>query len=124
MARASVLIVGAGGLGSPAALYLAASGVGRLGIVDRDSVELSNLHRQVIHVEASVGLHKAVSAAAACKAINSSIQVLYFCTIAFLSCPLSPLHSAHDTCLRSAHLLHPDMPVIPSTHSNCSDSCA
>ncbi len=49
LCQGSVLIVGAGGLGSPAALYLAAAGVGRLGIVDRDSVELSNIHRQVIH---------------------------------------------------------------------------
>lgn len=49
LCRGSVLIIGAGGLGSPAALYLAAAGVGRLGIVDRDTVELSNIHRQVIH---------------------------------------------------------------------------
>lgn len=49
LCRGSVLIVGAGGLGSPAALYLAAAGVGRIGIVDRDAVELSNIHRQVIH---------------------------------------------------------------------------
>ena len=71
----SALIIGAGGLGSPAALYLAAAGVGRIGIVDQDVVELSNLHRQIIHAEARVGTHKAESAAQACHALNSSIKV-------------------------------------------------
>ncbi|RUS30612.1 hypothetical protein BC938DRAFT_479161 [Jimgerdemannia flammicorona] len=60
--NASVLIVGAGGLGAPAALYLSAMGVGHLGIVDHDTVDLSNLHRQVIHNESRVGVSKAVSA--------------------------------------------------------------
>lgn len=112
--QASVLVVGAGGLGCPAILYLAAAGIGRLGVVDRcicaspdaasaltlsvlqefplrsklpqhymphdcmplrDAVELSNIHRQVAHSEASVGRHKADSAAAAARAVNSTIQV-------------------------------------------------
>ncbi|CAL8465473.1 g5009 [Coccomyxa elongata] len=75
LCKAGVLVIGAGGLGCPAALYLAAAGVGRLGIVDQDAVELSNLHRQVAHRESSVGMHKADSAAQACRALNSSIQV-------------------------------------------------
>ena len=75
MCRSSVLVVGAGGLGSPAVLYLAAAGIGRLGIADKDTVELSNLHRQIVHTEARQGTHKAESAAAACGALNSSIQV-------------------------------------------------
>ena len=58
----SVLIVGVGGLGSPASLYLAAAGVGKLGLVDYDTVDLSNLHRQVIHREESVGVRKVESA--------------------------------------------------------------
>ncbi|KAJ3235486.1 Molybdenum cofactor synthesis protein 3 [Chytriomyces hyalinus] len=60
--KSSCLVVGAGGLGSPAALYLAAAGVGRLGILDYDVVEASNLQRQIIHSQQSVGLSKAESA--------------------------------------------------------------
>ncbi len=72
---ARVLIVGAGGLGAPAALYLAAAGVGRLGIVDDDVVDLSNLQRQVIHTTARVGTPKADSAAQAVLALNPDIEV-------------------------------------------------
>ncbi|KAA8523641.1 hypothetical protein F0562_010064 [Nyssa sinensis] len=74
--KSSILVVGAGGLGSPALLYLAACGVGRLGIVDHDVVELNNLHRQIIHAEAYIGRSKVESAAAACRSINSSIQIV------------------------------------------------
>jgi len=73
--RASVLIVGAGGLGSPAALYLAAAGVGRLGIVDHDTVDLSNLQRQLLHDTASVGRRKTVSARERIRAINPLVHV-------------------------------------------------
>ncbi|KAI9307565.1 hypothetical protein BJ944DRAFT_157798 [Cunninghamella echinulata] len=72
----SILIVGAGGLGAPAALYLGAGGVGRLGIVDHDEVDIGNLHRQVIHTEAKQGINKAISAMMSIKAINSSCHVV------------------------------------------------
>eukprot|EP00775_Hariotina_reticulata_P010323 gene10323-10480_t len=75
LCHCKVLIVGCGGLGSPAALYLAAAGVGSLGLVDHDVVELSNMHRQVIHTEERLGLHKAESAAAAVRAVNSQVSV-------------------------------------------------
>ena len=75
LAGSSVLLVGAGGLGSPAALYLAAAGVGTLGIADPDSVELSNLHRQVLHTFDSLGLPKTVSAAEALGAVNPAIRL-------------------------------------------------
>ena len=72
---ASVLCIGAGGLGSPAALYLAAAGVGRLGIVDFDVVDYSNLHRQVIHGTPDVGRPKLDSARDRLSAINPEVRV-------------------------------------------------
>jgi adenylyltransferase/sulfurtransferase len=73
---ARVLVVGAGGLGSPLALYLAAAGVGRIGIVDGDVVELSNLQRQIAHTTDRLGTGKAASAAAASRAINPDIDIV------------------------------------------------
>ncbi|HTH17809.1 MAG TPA: ThiF family adenylyltransferase, partial [Magnetospirillum sp.] len=67
---AKVLVVGAGGLGSPVILYLAAAGVGTIGVVDDDVVDLSNLQRQVLHTTASLGIAKVDSAADAVAAIN------------------------------------------------------
>lgn len=72
---AKVLVLGAGGLGSPAALYLAAAGVGFLGIADPDKVEVSNLHRQILHGFDSLGLPKTISAAEALLEINPGLQV-------------------------------------------------
>jgi sulfur-carrier protein adenylyltransferase/sulfurtransferase len=73
---AKVLLLGAGGLGSPAALYLAAAGVGTLGIVDDDTVDLSNLQRQVIHTTARVGEPKVDSAAATIAEVNPDVEVV------------------------------------------------
>ena len=72
---ARVLLMGAGGLGSPLALYLAAAGIGTLGIVDDDTVEISNLQRQIAHTTPRIGVGKAVSAAEAALAINPEIRV-------------------------------------------------
>ncbi len=73
--QASVLVVGAGGLGSPALLYLAAAGVGRIGVIDHDAVSLSNLQRQIAHVDARIDMPKVFSAQAAIVAINPHIEV-------------------------------------------------
>ena len=70
-----VLVAGVGGLGSPAALYLAAAGVGTIGLIDGDRVELGNLNRQIIHAESDVGTLKVDSAAARLKALDPSIAV-------------------------------------------------
>jgi len=72
---ARVLLLGAGGLGSPAALYLAAAGVGTLGIVDNDEVDLSNLQRQVIHSSERIGVPKVDSAEQTINALNPDVQV-------------------------------------------------
>ena len=72
---ARVLVVGAGGLGSPVALYLGAAGVGTVGLVDDDRVELSNLQRQIVHCTADLGRPKVRSAAAAVRALNPGVQV-------------------------------------------------
>jgi molybdopterin/thiamine biosynthesis adenylyltransferase len=71
-----VLIIGAGGLGSPAALYLAAAGVGTIGIVDSDTVDISNLHRQVIHNSKDIGRAKVVSAREKMEGINPDVRVV------------------------------------------------
>ena len=75
LGRARVLVVGAGGLGAPVLLYLAAAGVGTLGIIDDDTVSLSNLQRQVIHATPDVGAPKVESAAAAIARLNPHVAV-------------------------------------------------
>ena len=74
--NAKVLCVGAGGLGSPALMYLAAAGVGTLGIVDFDTVDESNLQRQIIHGQSDIGRSKAESAAASIREINPYVNVV------------------------------------------------
>jgi len=74
--NAKVLIIGAGGLGSPAALYLASAGIGTLGIVDSDKVELNNLQRQIVHSVNTVGMLKAESAKDRLNAINPDVKVI------------------------------------------------
>jgi molybdopterin/thiamine biosynthesis adenylyltransferase/rhodanese-related sulfurtransferase len=76
--EAKVLLLGAGGLGSPTALYLAAAGVGTLGIVDDDEVDLSNLQRQVIHTTDRIGVAKVDSAEESIKAINPDVDVVKY----------------------------------------------
>ena len=72
---ARVLVVGAGGLGAPVLLYLAAAGVGTIGVIDDDTVDLSNLQRQVIHDTAAIGVAKVDSAAARIAAVNPEVRV-------------------------------------------------
>ncbi len=74
--RARVLLIGAGGLGSPTAFYLAAAGVGTLGVVDGDVVDLTNLQRQILHTTADVGKPKAESAARTLRALNPDVNVV------------------------------------------------
>jgi adenylyltransferase/sulfurtransferase len=75
-----VLVVGAGGIGSPLMLYLAAAGVGHLGIIDSDKVSLDNLHRQIVHDTKSVGRSKTKSAASAIERLNPHVETELFST--------------------------------------------
>ena len=75
---AKVLLIGTGGLGSPASLYLSGAGIGTIGLVDADIVDESNLHRQVIHNEQRVGVNKTVSAKTAIGQFNRHVRVLTY----------------------------------------------
>lgn len=77
---ARVLVVGAGGLGSPLILYLAAAGIGHLGIIDSDRVSLDNLHRQIVHDTSSVGRSKTKSAAVAVERLNPHVETELYST--------------------------------------------
>ena len=74
--QARVLVVGAGGLGSPAAFYLASAGIGTLGLVDPERVELSNLQRQILHTMADIGRHKVESAKEKLSALNPDVEII------------------------------------------------
>lgn len=76
LSNSKVLIIGAGGLGSPAAMYLAAAGVGTVGIADGDTVELSNLQRQILHGTKDLGRPKAESAGETLEALNPDVRVV------------------------------------------------
>ena len=84
LGSATVLVVGLGGLGSPVAMYLAAAGIGRLVLNDFDAVDLSNLQRQIVHADASVGVPKIQSAARTLAALNPLV------TVETIGCRLSP----------------------------------
>ena len=79
----SVLVIGAGGLGSPVAMYLAAAGIGKLGIVDFDQVDVTNLQRQILHTTVDVGRSKVGSAVEHLRAINPTIEVVGHETLLF-----------------------------------------
>ncbi len=78
LSDAKVLIVGVGGLGSPVAMYLASAGIGTLGLIDADVVDVTNLQRQIIHTETSVGVDKVISAKKKIAELNSATEVVTY----------------------------------------------
>jgi adenylyltransferase and sulfurtransferase len=112
--KGSVLVIGAGGLGCPVVLYLAGAGVGRLGIVDHDVVDVSNLHRQIAHTTDRKGMNKAESARVAALAINPTIVVEAH-TIQFTSASALDLVSSYDVVV--------DATDNPGTRYLISDAC-
>src|SRR2546422_89309 len=97
----SVLCIGAGGLGSPIAMYLAAAGIGKIGIVDFDTVDFSNLQRQILHTDADVGRPKAQSAKETIAGINPHVDVV--------------LHNARLTSENAMDILKPYDIVVDGT---------
>jgi adenylyltransferase/sulfurtransferase len=79
LAQSRALLVGVGGLGSPAAMYLAGAGIGTLGLVDDDKVDVVNLHRQIMHTEGARGMDKVKSARARIEALNPEVRVIEYC---------------------------------------------
>lgn len=110
----SVLVVGAGGIGSTALFYLSAAGIGKISVIDYDCVETSNLHRQVIHKDCNVGFNKAQSACQAMKALNPSIEV------EALVDPLTH-HNAYDLVRKSTCVV--DASDNPRTRYLINDAC-
>lgn len=78
LSDAKVLIVGLGGLGSPVSMYLASAGIGQLGLIDADVVDLTNLQRQIVHVESSIGIDKVISAKQKIVQLNSDVKVVTY----------------------------------------------
>ncbi|KAJ1917445.1 hypothetical protein H4219_003188 [Mycoemilia scoparia] len=108
--NASVLIVGAGGLGSPSSLYLSAMGIGRIGLIDHDVVDISNIHRQVIHTESRVGVSKVESA----RNVNSLCKIDIYDTL---------LDSANAMEIVSGYDVVVDASDNPATRYLINDAC-
>src|ERR1041385_1725804 len=93
--QSRVLVIGAGGLGSPAAFYLAAAGIGTVGIVDPDRVELSNLQRQILHVTKDIGRSKTASATRKLHELNPDVEVKTYC-VRFESSNAAEIAASYD----------------------------
>ena len=116
-----VLIIGAGGLGAPAAMYLAAAGVGTIGIADADEVDLSNLQRQIIHATKDVGKAKVLSAKETMEAMNPDIKINTYRTFVSADNIMDLIKisgSAYDLCTWGRSLLQ--MCIQKSTSKGCS----
>ncbi len=114
LGEASVIIIGAGGLGSPVALYLAAAGIGRISVLDPDTVSLSNLQRQIIHSTSDLGRPKTLSAGEKMTAINPEIAI---------ETVQSPLDNENAPSLIAAHDLAIDCTDNLATRLLISDTC-
>ena len=120
--KAHVLIVGVGGLGSPAAMYLACAGVGKITIVDSDSVELSNLNRQILHWENDVGQQKVISAKKKLQRMNSTLDIVPLVTrldtknagelLEGVSVAIDCLDNFETRFILNAACIHNDVPLI------------